>query len=170
MPLIKSFRPGRNIYCHSERNVLIRAKQCISYQTKIIIIKCFVRDERNSTISNISSGYDIIYSVFGTRNFYETIYFVFHFVITQHIKNPCEICRFPSRSNSQTKRAGVKLSRCYTLLIGYAYRWRFAESMTDGALWRCSVDRASSTIHMKDGDNSIQVLTHNERNVSTCTQ
>ena len=89
MPLIKSFRPGRNIYCRSERNVLIRAKQCISYQTKIIIIKCFVRDERNSTISNISSGYDIIYSVFGTCNFYETIYFVFHFVITQHIKNPC---------------------------------------------------------------------------------
>ena len=89
LPLIKSFRPGRNIYCHSERNVLIRAKQCISYQMKIILIKCFVRGERNSTISSISSGYDIIYSVFGTRNFYETIYFVFHFVITQHIKNPC---------------------------------------------------------------------------------
>jgi hypothetical protein len=66
-----------------------QAKQYISFQTRIIMVKCFVRDERGSTISNISFSYDITYSIFGTRKFYETIYFVFHFVITQHIKNPC---------------------------------------------------------------------------------
>ena len=36
---------------------------------------------------NISSNYDIISSVYSYRKNYETIYFVFHFIITQYYKN-----------------------------------------------------------------------------------
>ena len=107
MPLVKSFRPGQNVYCRSERNVLIRAKQYISSQTKIITIKCFVRDERDSTTSNISSGYNIIYSVFGTRKFCETIYFVFHFIITQHRKK--SLCMRQERRRSICPPPGQRI-------------------------------------------------------------
>jgi hypothetical protein len=38
---------------------------------------------------NISFGYETMYFVFGSREFYETISFVLHFIITQYIKNRC---------------------------------------------------------------------------------
>jgi hypothetical protein len=38
----------------------------------------------------ILSDYDTKYSVFVYRENCETIYFVFHFIITQHIENRCD--------------------------------------------------------------------------------
>jgi hypothetical protein len=84
MPLIKSFRPIRNIYF---RSVLFGSDQYLSSQTKIIKIKCFIWDESDSTIGNLSSDYDIKYSIFGNHKIYETIYFRFHFIIMQDKKN-----------------------------------------------------------------------------------
>jgi hypothetical protein len=93
--------------------VLIRAKQYISFKMKIITIKCFVRDKRDSMIRNISSGCDMIFPIFSTRKFYETRYLIFHSVIIQHIKNPCVLC--PSKDVFTSKASTNLNSLCATM-------------------------------------------------------
>jgi hypothetical protein len=49
----------------------------------------FHSGQNSSTRGNILSNYDIKSSIFGYPKNYETIYFLFHFVITQEEKNHC---------------------------------------------------------------------------------
>jgi hypothetical protein len=77
---------GRNIA--SCGTVSSRTKHLFSSQTRIIKTIFFIRDERDSTIGNLSLDYDTKCSVFGSHEIYETIYFRFRFIITQDYKNP----------------------------------------------------------------------------------
>ena len=92
---------GQKIASH--KIISSETKYLLSFRTKCIAqgqTMRFVPDENSHNEMfhsrrkefhdrHISSSYDIIYFVFGNRKFCETMHFVFHFVITQHIKNPC---------------------------------------------------------------------------------
>jgi hypothetical protein len=86
MPLIKSFRPVRNIYFRSGRKVLFGPDQYLSSQTRIIKIKCFIWDESDSTIGNLRlimiQNIPYLAIIKFTKQ-----YFRFHFIITQDKKS-----------------------------------------------------------------------------------
>ena len=89
----------------------IASRKIISSQTKFLLsfrTRCIAQSQTIHFVPNdnnhneifhsgrkgfhdrhISSIYDIIYFIFGTCQFYKTMYFIFHFIIMQHIKIPC---------------------------------------------------------------------------------
>jgi hypothetical protein len=77
--------------------------------------------------SNISFSYETVYFIFGSRRFYEKISFVFHFVITQYIKNRC-----------------VLLALAPPSLVFYNYRQQRFYIMLDTRFWNHDGGRSTA--------------------------